>query len=54
MQDTGPVCLHCVGMDHLVWHCCIKATGVLAVIQSNKAGASGPVENHDKPGIEAS
>jgi len=32
-------------------HCCIKATGVLAMIQSSKTGASGPVENHDEPGI---
>ena len=37
--------------EHADPHSCIKATGVRAMIQSNKTGASGPVENHDKPGI---
>ena len=32
-------------------HCCIKAKGVLAMAQSSKAGSTGPVENHNKPGI---
>jgi hypothetical protein len=41
------------GMPELsALHSCIKAKGVLAVVQSNKGGASGPLENCDKPGIQ--
>jgi hypothetical protein len=42
------------GAEHADPHSCIKATGVLAVIQSKKTGAYDPAENHDNPASEAS
>jgi hypothetical protein len=36
------------GLQRAGGHCCIEPKGVLARVQSSKAGSTIPVENHDK------